>query len=119
MESKWNQNVLDRVKFIYVVGKMPRELSLMYEKLPKKADATLNMQIQNKECYTFLNILNSDAEYAKTYDSLFCKAELPCTHTESIIDPHIDNMKKLEEKLEKLMDGLQKLIKLLKNISRK
>lgn len=69
--EKVDQTLLDQIQYIYVAGKLPDELRDVYEKLPKKADGTPNMERKNKVCYTFVGQALANKKFVQVRQHMF------------------------------------------------
>lgn len=68
---EWTQDLLDKIQYLVTIDKMPDDLLEMYKKLPKKKDGTLNMCVQNKPCYTFIELLNTRTDFYEVLTKVF------------------------------------------------
>jgi len=69
--EKLDQILLDQIQYIHTAGKLPDELRAVYEKLPKKADGTLNMERKNKVCYTFVGQALTNKKFVEVRQQMF------------------------------------------------
>lgn len=69
----WTQELLDQIDYLATLGRLPDDLALMYKKLPKKGDGTLNMQYKNKTCHTFVSLVQQRKDFLATRDEVFKK----------------------------------------------
>jgi len=67
----WNQELLDQIHYMHVMGALPKDISEMYLKLPKKKDNTLNMQLSNKSCYTFIALISLRDDFTQPRHRMF------------------------------------------------
>ena len=132
MEEKleWTQQELNDIQYLYTTNNLPVDLAKAYAALPKKKDKTLNMQMENTECYTFLRLIRKRPDYIETRFKILGKGEPPkatadradekkdakqdakkATDDKSA-DTVAEQHKKILEIAEELKDIIEKLIKL-------
>lgn len=69
--KQWSQELLDQIDYMNKMDSLPKDLANMYEKLPKKKDGTLNMQLSNKSCYTFIAIASTRSDFMQSRHRIF------------------------------------------------
>lgn len=69
--EKIDQILLDQIQYLHVAVQLPDELKVVYEKLPKKQDGTLNMERKNKVCYTFVGQALSNKKLVELLQKTF------------------------------------------------